>query len=160
KAMAAPAAALNRKFVFAYFDGGWDILLGLDPRDPATNTAANQKIDPGYSQLTMNYQQRGVQKAGNLSFGPAVPPELMKHARDMSIVNATSMDTASHEAGRRYFITGRFPRGITAVGSSTPSEIVAQIGDKTPIPHISAAVESYADSLPPYAAALNINSIA
>jgi hypothetical protein len=154
------APAANRKFVFAYFDGGWDILLGLDPRDPASVTPAQNQIDPGYGQLTAAYQSRGVQQKGALSFGPAVPPELLAHAADMTIVNAISMDTASHEAGRRYFITGQFPRGITAVGSSTPAQIVAQVGDKSNIPHISAAVEAYADSLPPYASALNINSIA
>jgi uncharacterized protein (DUF1501 family) len=156
----AAAAAANRKYVFAYFEGGWDIMLGLDPKDPAMYTPAANQIDPGYGQLTAAYQARGVQRKNALAFGPAVPTELLAHSADMSIVNAISMDTASHEAGRRYFITGRFPRGITAVGSSTPAEIVAQVGDKSPIPHISAGVEAYAENLPAYASALNINSIA
>lgn len=159
KRAGAQTAIRNRKFVFAYFEGGWDLLLGLDPRDPAITNPADQKIDPAYGQLTAVYQARGVQRRGNLSFGPAVPPELLAHAADMSIVNAIGMDTASHEAGRRYFITGRFPRGISAVGSSTPAEIVAQVGDRSPIPHISAAVEAYATELPSYASALNVNTI-
>ncbi|MEM7678329.1 MAG: DUF1501 domain-containing protein [Myxococcota bacterium] len=50
------------------------------------------------------------------------------------------------------------PRGISAVGSSTPAEILAQLSDDTPIPHLSAAVEAYASGLPSYASALNINS--
>lgn len=157
---AAAQAATNRKFVFAYFEGGWDILLGLDPRDPATTTPAAHQIDPAYGQIGGVYAARGVQRAGNLSFGPAVPPELIAHASDLSIVNALGMDTASHEAGRRYFITGRFPRGIAAVGSSTPAEIVAQQGDNSAIPHISAGVESYASGLPPHASALTVNSLA
>ncbi|MCC7386085.1 MAG: DUF1501 domain-containing protein [Deltaproteobacteria bacterium] len=152
-------AAVQRKFVFAYFEGGWDLLLGLDPRDPATTRAAEQQIEPGYGQLAATYQARGVQRRGSLSFGPAVPPEMLAHAADVSIVNAVTMDTASHEAGRRYFITGRFPRGITAVGSSTPSEIIAQVGDRLPIPHLSAGVESYSTGLPAHAAALSINSL-
>jgi uncharacterized protein DUF1501 len=45
------------------------------------------------------------------------------------------------------------------VGSSTPAQIAAQLGDQTPIPHISAGVEAYATGLPPYAAALNVNSL-
>jgi hypothetical protein len=157
---AAAQAAANRKFVFAYFDGGWDILLGLDPRDPGTTNAAAHQIDPAYGQLAAPYQTRGVQRAGNLSFGPAVPPEMLAHAADVSIINAVGMDTASHEVGRRYFLTGRFPRGIAAVGSSTAAEIVSQQGDLSPIPHISAAVESYATGLPSFASALTVNSLA
>lgn len=38
------AQAQKRRFLFAYFDGGWDQLLGLDPRDPATTTAAANQI--------------------------------------------------------------------------------------------------------------------
>ena len=152
-------ATRKRRFVFAYFDGGWDLLLGLDPRDPAQVRPDVHKIEPGYDQLGGQYQARGVQRRGNLAFGPAVPPELLAHAADLAIVNGIGMDTAAHEVGRRYFITGRFPRGIQAVGSSTPSEIVAQLGDQTPIPHLSAAVEAYATGLPSYATPLAINSV-
>lgn len=156
----AQAAAVRRKFVFAYFEGGWDILLGLDPRDPATTTPGEHQIQPAYGQLAGNYQARGVQRRGALSFGPAVPPELLAHAADCSIVNAITMDTASHEVGRRYFITGQFPRGLSAVGSSLPAEIIARLGDNVPIPNLSAGVESYATGLPPYASALSAGSLA
>ncbi|MFO0723282.1 MAG: DUF1501 domain-containing protein [Myxococcota bacterium] len=159
----ARAAALDKKrrFVFAYFEGGWDILLGLDPRDPRSNNATDQKIDPNYGALGAGYQARGVQRTSNgLSFGPAVPSELLAHAPRISIVNGLAMDTASHEVGRRYFNTGRFPRGLTAVGSSTPAEIIAQVGESFPIPSLSAAVESYATDLPPFATALSVNSLA
>ena len=30
----AQAQSVNRSFIFAYFSGGWDTLLCLDPRDP------------------------------------------------------------------------------------------------------------------------------
>jgi uncharacterized protein (DUF1501 family) len=150
----------RRRFVFAYFEGGWDLLLGLDPRDPATTNARDQQIDPNYGALAATYQARGVQRADNgLRFGPAVPPELLAHASRLSIVNGIGMDTASHEAGRRYFFTGRFPRGLTAVGSSTAAEIIAQVGENEPIPNLSASVEAYATELPPYATALGVNSL-
>ena len=35
-AQAASLAPADHCFVFAYFNGGWDVLLSLDPRDPAT----------------------------------------------------------------------------------------------------------------------------
>ncbi len=158
-ARASAQAGTSRKFVFAYFEGGWDLLLGLDPRDPATTNPQQHLIDPGYGLLQYGYSSRGVQRAGNLSFGPAVPPSMISVANECSIVNAIAMDTASHEVGRRYFITGRFPRGIQAVGSSTPAEIVAQMGDKTPIPHLSASVEAYASGLPSYANALKVTGL-
>lgn len=156
---AAAQATTTPKFVFAYFDGGWDILLSLDPRDPATTSPVEHQIDPGYGQLSAEYQRRGVQLAGNLRFGPIVPDAMLAHADDVSIINGIGMDTAAHEVGRRYFITGRFPRGISAVGSSTPAEILAQLSDDTPIPHLSAAVEAYSTGLPAYAGPLTINSV-
>jgi len=159
RALRADVPARNRKFVFAYFDGGWDILLGLDPRDPATTDPARDQIEVGYGQLDGVYQARGVQTRGGLRFGPAVPPELLAHAADCSVVQSVIMDTASHEVGRRYFITGQFPRGLAAVGSSLPAEIVARLGDNVPIPYLSAGVESYAIGLPAHAAALSTQSL-
>ncbi|MBK7865071.1 MAG: DUF1501 domain-containing protein [Archangiaceae bacterium] len=159
RAALAATRDVKRKFVFAYFDGGWDQLLGLDPRDPASNTAAAQLIDPGYDQLGYGYSSRGVQTAGSLKLGPAVPPSFLQVAGECSIINGITMDTAAHEVGRRYFLTGRFPRGLEAVGSSTAGEILAQIGESSPIAHLSAGVESYADHLPSYAGALRVNSL-
>src|SRR4029453_12202905 len=57
---------VKRKFIFAYFEGGWDQLLGLDPRDPAMTDPKVQLIDPGYAQLAYGFSSRGVQTAGNL----------------------------------------------------------------------------------------------
>ncbi len=151
----------NKRFLFAYFEGGWDILLGLDPRDPQTTNPIEHQIELRYDQLGARGQRgvRGVQTVGEMTFGPAVPPEFLAQAPNASIIRSISMDTAAHEVGRRYFLTGRFPRGLAAVGSSTPSEVLAQLGDNTPIPHMSAAVESYARGLPSYATALTVNSI-
>lgn len=154
----ARAAATSRRFVFAYFEGGWDLLLGLDPRDPATTSTQAQLITPGYDQLGA-IGRRGLQRAGALMFGPAVHQSFLSVAQHASIINGITMDTASHEAGRRYFITGRFPRGITAVGSSTAAEILGQLGEASTIPHMSINVESYAQNLPPHASALDVASL-
>jgi len=153
-------AAARRRFVFAYFEGGWDILLGLDPRDPQGNDPAVTRIDPAYDQLPLPYRSRGIQERNGLRFGPAVPASFLAHTQDMTIVNGVGMDTAAHDAGRRYFITGRFPRGVTAVGSSAAAEIVSVQGDESAIPHMSAGVEAYAQALPNYAAPFVVNSLA
>lgn len=154
----AQSASDDHRFVFAYFEGGWDMLLGLDPRGTAI-TPDTHLIDPGWGALPLNYRNRGIRTQGDLRVGPAFAPEMMAHLSDCSIVNAIGMDTASHEVGRRYFITGRFPRGIAAVGSSTAAEIAGQLPDSTPIPNMSAGVESYATGLPAHATALNVNGL-
>jgi uncharacterized protein (DUF1501 family) len=151
--------ARQRRFVFAYFEGGWDQLLSLDPRDPAKTNPAQHQIDPGYDQLGFSAGD-ALARRGQLTFGPAVPASMLDLAAETSIVKGIVMDTAAHEVGRRYFITGRFPRGISAVGSSTGSEIIAQVGENALIPHLSAGVEAYATGLPPYASPLGINSFA
>src|SRR5437660_1163208 len=54
-AQAANLAPADRCFVFAYFSGGWDVLLSLDPRDPNVFTpdrTADTRILPGYSLLS------------------------------------------------------------------------------------------------------------
>lgn len=152
-------ASPNRRFVFAYFEGGWDLLLGLDPRDPATTTLEANRIEPGYELLPAVYRNRGIRVRNGLAFGPAVPESLLSHASKLTIVNGIGMDTAAHEVGRRYFITGRFPRGLTAVGSSVPAELAAAQGDRSPIPNLAAAVEAYARDVPSFAAPFRVNSL-
>src|SRR5215210_6197621 len=43
------------------------------------------------------------------------------HWQDLTIVRGVMMDTLTHEVGRRYFITGKFPRGLAANGSALPT---------------------------------------
>ena len=48
---AATPTITDRYFVFAYFSGGWDVLLSLDPRDPDVfqpSTVAATGIQPAY----------------------------------------------------------------------------------------------------------------
>ena len=148
----------HQRFLFAYFDGGWDQLLALDPRDPQTTRPDFHRIDPAYERLGAG--ARGIQRVGQLSFGPAIPPSfLRRHANRFTIIRGVNMNTAAHEVGRRYFITGQFPRGLSAVGSSTAAEIADFLGDNTTIPYIAAAVEAYARDLGPHARPLTVNSL-
>jgi hypothetical protein len=46
----------DRYYIFAYFPGAWDVLLGLDPRDPRQFTNGNlrtTRIQPGYELVEM-----------------------------------------------------------------------------------------------------------
>ena len=44
----------ERYYIFCYFSGGWDILVGLDPRDPGVfsdDRLRSTLIQPGYDRL-------------------------------------------------------------------------------------------------------------
>lgn len=145
-----------RRVLFAYFEGGWDQLLALDPRDPATTDPGIHRIDPAYAATGLG---RSIQRVGAMEFGPAVPPAFLRHADRFSIVRGINMDTAAHEVGRRFFLTGRFPRGLAAVGPSTSAVLAAQLGDQSTIPHLAMGVESYAGGLPGFARPLQANTL-
>ncbi len=155
--LAAAREADNRRFLFAYFDGGWDQLLALDPRDPATTRPDVHRIDPGYGRIAVG--ARGVQRVGEMTFGPAVPRAFLRHAPRCAVIRGVHTDTAAHEVGRRYFLTGQFPRGLSAVGPSVAAEIAAHLGDQVPIPYLAAAVEAYAPGLPSHARPLSVASL-
>jgi hypothetical protein len=72
------------------------------------------------------------------------------------VIRGINMGTLTHEVGRRYFITGKFPAGLTAQGSALPTWWAYQNGDATgsPIPNISMGVETYNSGLPSFASGM------
>ncbi len=161
----AHAASQSPKLLLSvYFNGGWDQLLALDPRSNTVFTAAQAaktRILPGYERVVDPYVKSvlettpsGIQQAGALSFGPAVPPALLAHAPELCVVRGIAMDTLTHEVGRRYFITGKFPRGLAANGSALTTALVAQQGDSTDLPNLSISAESFNEGMPAFASAI------
>ena len=149
----------ERYYVFAYFSGGWDILLGLDPRDPAVFTEENTRstrIQPAYEQLEGSDGQ--LVRAGGITFGPYIG-DLALHADKLAVVRGMSMETLTHEAGRRRFITGKPPSGLQARGSSAATWLAARLGQAQPIPNLSLRVESYNVDQPNFATALSANGV-
>lgn len=157
--------------LLCYFSGGWDQLLALDPRDqtrpqyqPAQAYAnGGSGIYPAYDKVidtnvkaVLAGNPTGVQAARNLSFGPAVPASLQQHAQDLCVVRGINMGTLTHEVGRRYFITGKFPRGLQAAGSALPTVVAAQAGDTSEIPNLAVSVESYNENFPAFASGLEV----
>ncbi|MFO0593728.1 MAG: DUF1501 domain-containing protein [Myxococcaceae bacterium] len=162
-AQAMSLAPADHCFVFAYFNGGWDVLLSLDPRDPATFTPeriSETRILPGYSLLSTDtsFPTNVVKPAGsNIDFGPAVG-RMANHFDVMSIVRGINMNTVAHEVGFRYFLTGKEPNGSAARGSTTATEIVGQMKPNVPVPNIAYNIETYNDRYPGYANALRVSS--
>jgi len=166
-AQATNLAPADRCFVFAYFSGGWDVLLSLDPRDPAVFTAdrtADTRILPGYSLLSQDttFPQTLVTPPtrmgaapSNIQFGPAIG-RMADHYDLMCLVRGMNMNTVAHEVGYRYFLTGKEPIGSAARGSSTATEIVGQMKPAVPVPSVAYGIESYNDRYPGSANALNV----
>lgn len=170
------AQTADPKFMLlVYFSGGWDQLLSLDPRN--ATLAKYQRIAgrPPTSGIEPAYQQTadatpfvdtvmtatggtGVQARGNLTFGPAVTDTLLTHSNDLCVIRGMNMDTLTHEVGRRYLLTGKFPRGLSASGSSINTVVTAQTGARGDIPNIAIGTESYNEGLMPAASAVGVGS--
>ncbi|MFT5431679.1 MAG: hypothetical protein ACI9OJ_002376 [Myxococcota bacterium] len=158
--IAAAAEAQNRNFIFCYFEGGWDHLLGLDPRDPAEFKDADAPatgIEPGFARLPANIPHSLID-AGPFTLGPCAH-ELAEVADELCLVRGINMATLTHEVGRRYFITGRPPSGLRARGSSVAALATSQLGGDRPVPYLACRVETYAENLPSFASAMQIASV-
>lgn len=156
----------DRHYIFVYFSGGWDILLGLDPRDPDVfhdGKLATTQIQPGYGQLD-DPPNGGKMVAAKdalgktVHFGPYIG-DLVKHMDKLAVVRGMSMDTLTHEVGRRRFLTGKPPSGLLARGSSGATWLTGMLGAKATIPQISVRVEAYNVDQPNFATALKVGNV-
>ncbi len=173
-----PNVDRSRRFIFCYFPAGFDQLLFLDPRDPTVYTEeqrGNLLTDVRYQQLANSeFSQRpiygtvaGARSA--VSFGPAAVkyngdgtpkgPDISAHADKIAIVRGINMGTVAHEVGYRFFLTGTFPAGNAARGSSVASQIAAMFDSRVALPVVSLRVEAYNESMPGKFSALKVNSL-
>ena len=172
-AHADPVIPRDRHYILVYFGGGWDVLLGLDPRDPAKFTNGNlnaTRIQPGYDLLRTNpvtstrfpysVAQSGPLRrhASGVVFGPHIG-DLFQYADKVCVVRGLSMDTLTHDSGRRRFLTGKPPSGVQARGSSATSWLASRLGAEDPIPNLSVRVESFNVELPDYSSAVMVDSV-
>lgn len=160
--LAQAAGEADHHFVFVYFSGGWDVLLSLDPRDPEVFTdedeiIQNNRIQLGYSTLGITEPYRVDLGGAPDLLGPYVG-NLRNHADKLAVVRGMSMETLTHEVGRRRFITGKPPAGLMARGSSNATWLAAELGATDHIPHLAVRVEAYNVDQPSYASALTVQS--
>lgn len=148
--------------LLCYFSGGWDTLLCLDPR-----AKDSKGIQRGYDRVTDKGVQAVLQKSGSgivkpagskIEFGPAIG-DLAGLYEDLCVVRGLDMQSLTHEVGRRYFLTGKFPRGLAASGSAMPTVFVNERAEATPIPNLVMGVETYNDGLDPAANGLAIRGV-
>ena len=158
--LARASATHQRYYIFCYFSGGWDILLGLDPRDPRqfnNGTLRSTLIQPAY-ELLENSSQDIIRAPNGLTFGPHIG-ELINHADRLAVLRGISMETLTHEVGRRRFLTGKAPSGLQARGSSASVWLASELGEGEAIPNLSLRVESFNQGLPSYASALRAGGV-
>jgi hypothetical protein len=151
----------DRFYVFAYFAGGWDTLLGIDPRDPGVfdeDAVGATRIQPGYlQQAAAQFQAAPARVPGTeIVLGPAARP-LDVAADRLTLVRGMSMETLTHEVGRRRFLTGKPPAGLQARGSAGSAWLASRL-EASLIPNLSVRVESFNPELPNDLSALRVTS--
>ncbi len=154
--------------IFCEFNGAWDTLLSLDPRDH-TDSRFNDPAGSVYTGYEMVAEEDGAIEAlmsnnnsglvtpngSNISFGPAIG-DLASHFEDLCVLRGVNMGTLTHEVGRRYFLTGKFPRGLAASGSAMATFWVNEHTTTTPIPNLVIRSETFNEGLDPKASGLKI----
>lgn len=160
--------------VMCYFQGGWDTLYSLDPRNHQAFGDPTGGIYTGFDQVTdaptknvIDNDSGGtgiVRPNGcNIDFGPAIGKLASDHFQDLCVVRAMHMGTLTHEVGRRYFLTGKFPRGLSASGSSLETWWASASGflDGFQIPSlVGGGAETFNEGLAPQATGLQVPSYA
>lgn len=144
-AYASDAPTVDRNFLFCYFSGGWDVFLGLDPKDPEVFTEERKyetRIELGFHKLNSNYQSLVETSVPDITFGPYIG-NLAQHADKLCLVRGMSVDALGHPAGNARFITGKPPSGSNARGSSIATVISDLYGSQRLLSNLCFRMSSY-----------------
>jgi len=138
----------TRRYVGLYFSGGWDVLLGPDPRDPAV---AYEGIDHGTDLLAPAFRDPiPVMMAGEeVLWGSTMAP-LVPHADVLTLFRGVNMNTVAHVTGRAYVNTFMPPSGVVPRGDSMGTRMAtAGEFDDLILPNVSVGMPSFNLSFPP-----------
>ena len=161
----------QKRIIYVNFDGGWDQLMAFDPRDHNQFGSPSGYIYSGYDILALNDATTAqlianggsglVQPSGsNIAFGPAIG-ELANRYADLCVLRGVNMGTLTHEVGRRYFLTGKFPSGLNASGDAIATVIAGQCPDASSIPNmVVGGVETYNVGFDPKASGVVVTNTA
>lgn len=156
--------------IMCEFSNGWDTLYSLDPRNHQNFGDPGGGIYTGFDMVTdvltkavIEDDTGGtglVQPTGsNVAWGPAMGKLASEHMDDLCVVRGVNMSTLTHEVGRRYFLTGKLPRGLAASGSSLETWWTAATNalDGFQIPSlVGGGAETYNEGLSPLASGLSV----
>jgi hypothetical protein len=150
----------DRYFVFAYFSGGWDGLLALDPRDPDVFTpdqVTSSGIETGYD--LQDVEEYLVPTAvDGMTFGPYIG-NLANHADRLAVLRGMAMSAVAHDPARKHALTGYMPAGTSARRSSVATLLASLLGENEPIPNLTVGVDSFNLGHPLWSSGLPAGSI-
>ena len=160
---AATPTVTDRYFVFAYFQGGWDMLLGLDPRSPddfPTGRGADTGIEPAYDTVDNLDPANWLVDTDvpGMTFGPFIG-DLAQHASRLAVVRGMTMGSVAHEVARRHAFTGVQPAGTSVRASSVATLLAALLGESEPIPNLVCGMPSFNLGHPSWASGLGTESV-
>ena len=148
----------DRYFIFLFMNGGWDILLSLDPRDPTVFTEAqvpNTLIQHGYGQQAVPGGGPPVVDTP-LGLLGAFMGDALQHTDKISIVRGLNMETLGHIPAYQRLVTGKAPVGTRYRGSSFDVWAASLLGKGNPIANLSMNMTSANLDQPGYASALRV----
>ena len=159
----ARADAPTKRIVLVEMNGGWDMLLSTDPRDPARSYDA---IQLGTDLLDPAYQTPISVTIGSGSFARATllgstTRGLTHHLDVLTLFRGVNMNTVAHPTGRAYMATGISPAGSNARGSSIGSALAnAWNTSPTPplLPFVAMGTLAYNHDFPEAASALSLDA--
>lgn len=145
----------GRRLVACYLAGGWDVLLGADPRDPLRTYDG---IDLDIDRLAVEYQDPiPVMSGGSeVLWGPTMT-SLVPHADLVTIFRGMNMNTVSHESATLYSHTGIEPDNTLAKGDSLSTIAAATFDDGKLIPNAAINVANFNKSFDNRVTAFQMN---
>lgn len=131
----------GHRFVACFLDGGWDVLLAGDPRDPG---GTFEGIDLGTNRLAPEFQDPFPVSMGGTEqlWGPTMR-SLEPHADLATFFRGINMNTVSHDTARSYSHTGREPAGAVARGDSIGTVAASVLDQGTLLPNAAISIPSY-----------------
>ena len=154
----------HRRFVFAYFLGGWDAIHCIDPKDPSvyddsTATVQSMGVEIGHRQLGLTpdqaYRETDVE---GLFLGHFVGDEMRELASQMAVIRGMTVSSVDHGAGSVHAMTGRAPAGTNPRGSSLCTIFAAALGEEDLIPNLVSGIRAFNLDHPKYASGMGASS--
>lgn len=136
QAQAIPQYPPQRKLVWIYMRGGWDILESIDPKPSSTG-----RIDMPYS---WGEAHALAGSDGSIRTGRWMPG-LAQIGQDVVLLRGLAMGTTSHDAGTIYMDTGILSNNGRVNAASIPSIIASESSATIPVIQLSGGLEPKTD---------------
>ena len=153
----------DRHFVFAYFTGGWDAILTVDPKDPlfyddTESTIAEYGVQTGYGILGHTEDPRLFNDSNDLILGPYIG-DMVNFADRISVVRGMTVSSVAHETALLHMHTGKPPAGFAPRSSSIATILTELLGEDDLIPNLVSGSPSYNLDRPAWCSALGASNL-